>query len=194
MPTAPVQIPVISFLKYEPKDIFITLGGFLYGPLAALACSVVAAILELPFGETGLIGMVMNILSTAAFACTASLVYNRRKDIFGAVFGLISGVAVMSVTMLLWNYLIAPLYMGVSRADIAPMLTTVFLPFNLLKAGVNAGFTLLFYRPFMHILRLVGFPVSEHLEDKKSAIAVMVSIAVFTLAVCIGVIILMHRS
>ena len=32
-------IPGIEFLKYEPKDIFLTLAGCLYGPSAALACS-----------------------------------------------------------------------------------------------------------------------------------------------------------
>ena len=32
---------VAGFLSYEPKDIFLTLAGFLYGPLAALACCIV---------------------------------------------------------------------------------------------------------------------------------------------------------
>ncbi len=189
-----IRVPVISFLKYEPKDIFITLGGFLYGPLAALACSVVAALLELPVGETGPVGMLMNILSTAAFACTTSFIYKKRKDIFGASIGLISGVAVMSVTMLLWNYLIAPLYMGVSRADIVPMLSTVFLPFNLLKAGINAGFTLLLYRPFLLVLKAVGYPVSDHFKDKKSSIIIVASIGACLLAACIGIVIILNRS
>ena len=28
-----VRIPVVLFLKYEPKDVIITVGGFLMGPL-----------------------------------------------------------------------------------------------------------------------------------------------------------------
>ena len=40
------------------------------------------------------------------------------------------------VVMLLWNYLITPLYMtGFSRADVAALLPTLFLPFNLAKAA-----------------------------------------------------------
>ena len=27
-----VRIPVVMFLKYEPKDVIIAFGGFLYGP------------------------------------------------------------------------------------------------------------------------------------------------------------------
>ncbi len=189
-----IKIPVVSFLKYEPKDIFITFGGFLYGPLAALACSVVTSLLEMPFSSTGLIGMVMNIISSASFACTASLIYKKRRDIYGAALGLVCGVAAMSVSMLLWNYLISPLYMGVTREQIVPMLSSVFLPFNLLKAGINAGFTILLYRPFLRVLHLCGYPVSEHLEDKKAPVFVVAGVSALMLAVCIGVVIFLNRS
>ena len=27
-----IRIPVVMFLKYEPKDVIITIGGFLFGP------------------------------------------------------------------------------------------------------------------------------------------------------------------
>ena len=59
--------------------------------------------------------------------------------------------------MLLWNYLITPLYMtGTSRSDIAGMLMPVFLPFNLLKAGLNSAFILLLYKPLVVSLRKAG--------------------------------------
>ena len=189
-----IKIPVIGFLKYEPKDIFITFAGFLYGPLAALACAIVTALLELPFSSTGLIGMVMNIVSTAAFACTASLIYKKRRDIYGAAIGLLCSVAAMSVSMLLWNYLISPLYMGVTRDEIVPMLTSMFLPFNLLKAGINAALTLLLYRPFMRVLRLCGSPVQEHLEDRKSSVLLIAGIAAAMLALCAGVVFWLNRG
>lgn len=189
-----IQIPVIGFLKYEPKDIFIAFAGFLYGPLAAFACSVVTAVLELPVSSTGPIGMVMNIISSAAFACTASLIYQRRRDIFGGALGLVCSVAVQTVSMLLWNYLISPLYMGISRAEIVPMLTAMFLPFNLLKAGINATLTLLLYRPFLRVLHLCGYPVGDHFSDKKSSVITVAAVAALMLAVCVGVVIFLNRS
>lgn len=189
-----IRIPVISFLKYEPKDIFITFAGFLYGPLAAGACAIVTSVLELPFGSTGLVGMLMNILSSAAFACTASLIYKKRRDIYGAAIGMVCAVAAMTVSMLLWNYLISPLYMGVTREQIVPMLTSMFLPFNLLKAGINAAITLVLYRPFLRVLQLCGYPVGEHLNDKKSSVLLMAATAVVLLGACIAVVILMNRG
>lgn len=192
-----IKIPVIGFLKYEPKDIFITFAGFLYGPLAAFACSVVTAVLELPISSTGPIGMVMNIISSSAFACTAALIYQKRRecrDIYAAAIGLVCSAAAMSVLMLLWNYLISPLYMGISRAEIAPKLTAMFLPFNLLKAGINATLTLLLYRPFLRVLHLCGYPVNYHFSDKKTSVIAVAAVAALALAVCIGVVMFLNRS
>lgn len=188
-----IKIPVIGFLKYEPKDIFITFAGFLYGPLASFACAIVTAVLELPISSTGPIGMIMNIISSSAFACTAALIYKKRRDIFGAAIGLVCSAAAMSVLMLLWNYLISPLYMGITREEIVPMLTAMFLPFNLLKAGINATLTLLLYRPFLRVLHLCGYPVSDHFSDKKSSVITVAGVAVLMLAVCIGVVIFLNR-
>ena len=75
----------------------------------------------------------------------------------GAIAGLVCGTVVMVTTMLLWNYLITPLYMtGTSRSDIAGMLVPVFLPFNLLKAGLNSASILLLYKPVVNGLRRAG--------------------------------------
>ena len=158
-----VRIPVVMFLKYEPKDVIITFGGFLYGPLAALLVTTVVSFIEmLTVSTTGWIGLVMNILSTAAFACTAAIVYRKKHTLSGAVIGLLLGSIAMTVVMLLWNYVLTPLYMGMARADVAAMLVPVFLPFNLLKSGLNSAITILLYRPLVQGLRRVGlFPRSE---------------------------------
>ena len=184
-----IKIPVISFLKYEPKDIFITLAGFLYGPFSAMAVAAVSALLELPISETGFIGMIMNFLSSASFACVAAWIYHKRHGISGAMLGLFSGIVSMTTIMLLWNYLISPLYMGVSREDIVPMLTTVFLPFNLLKSCINASLTMLFYRPFEQILRQCGF-ISKQKDaaPRKSLVVVMLLSLLVFIGCCIIVI------
>ena len=59
------RIPVVLFLSYDPKDIIIAIGGFLYGPLSAMGISVVVSLLEMvTVSGTGFIGCIMNILST----------------------------------------------------------------------------------------------------------------------------------
>lgn len=67
----------------------------------------------------------------------------RKRTLSGAVTGLISGVATMVVIMLLWNYIMVPIYNSTPRAEVAKMLLPIFLPFNLIKGGLNTAITLL---------------------------------------------------
>ena len=152
-----IRIPVVLFLSYEPKDMIITIGGFLLGPLASFIISLVVSLLEMvTISQTGPIGGLMNLLSTCSFACTAAFVYKKRHTISGAVMGLALGTVAMVAVMLLWNWLITPLYMGVSRQAVEEMLLPVFLPFNLLKAGLNSAFVLVLYKPLVSALRKTG--------------------------------------
>ena len=149
-----IRIPVVLFLKYEPKDVIITIGGFLLGPMASFVISLVVSLLEMvTVSDTGPIGALMNLLSTCAFACTASLVYKKCHKLKGAVLGLAAGSVVMICAMLLWNWLITPLYMGVSREAVEGMLIPMFLPFNALKAGFNSALVLGLYKPLTGALR-----------------------------------------
>ena len=152
-----INIPVVSvdFLKYEPKDVVIALGGFMFGPVSAALLSVVVSLLEMvTISSTGIIGCVMNILSTWGFACVAAVIYKRMHTLKGAVIGLVAGCLATTALMLLWNYLITPLYMvGFSRGQIAAMLPTIFLPFNLVKGGLNMAVILLLYKPVVTALR-----------------------------------------
>ena len=151
-----VRIPVVLFLKYEPKDVVITIGGFLFGPMASFVVSLVVSLLEMvTVSDTGPIGCVMNLLSTCSFACTAAFIYKRKHTLKGAISGLAAGSVLMVITMLLWNWLITPWYMGVDRATVESMLLPAFLPFNLLKAGLNSALTLSLYKPLVTALRKI---------------------------------------
>lgn len=148
------RIPVVQWLKYEPKDTIIVMAGFLFGPLATLAISVVVSVLEFAtISDTGLWGLLMNVVSTCSFAFTAAFVYRRHRSRRGAYSGLFLGYLLMVATMILWNYAVTPIYMGVPRGDVAKMLIPVFLPFNAVKGALNVALTLIMYRPIMLALR-----------------------------------------
>lgn len=149
-----IRVPVVLFLKYEAKDVIIAIGGFIFGPLTSLIVSVIVSFVEaITISDTGPIGFLMNILSSCGFAFTAALIYKKIRTIQGAIIGLVSGIFVATVAMLMWNYFITPLYMGVPRHAVAEMLIPTFLPFNLFKNTVNAVLTLLIYKPVVRGLR-----------------------------------------
>ena len=176
--------PAAPFLKYEPKDVIITIGGFLYGPLASLLISVVVSLPEMLISGTGPIGGIMDILSTCSFACVAALLYKRRHTLAGAVSGLALGSVLMVIAMLLWNWLVSPLYMGVERAVIESMLLPIFLPFNLLKTGLNSALVLFLYKPVVTALRKAGL-VEAHTKNKGTSKLGIYLFAAVLLITCI---------
>ena len=180
-----VRIPVVLFLKYEPKDVIITIGGFLFGPMAPFIVSAVVSLLEMvTISETGFIGCIMNLLSTCTFACTAALVYKKWHTLKGAIAGLALGSVLMVGAMLLWNWLVTPWYMGADRATVEGLLLPAFLPFNLLKAGLNSALTLSLYKPLVTALRKIGL-VEAHPDSGKGSKAGVYIFAAALLITCI---------
>lgn len=148
---------VNGFLDFDFKDVVICIGGFTYGPTVAAFISVLVAFIELiTISGTGPIGFIMNALATCSFCCTASLIYKKRHTKGGAIWGLSIGVVCLVLVMLLWNYLITPIYQNVPRDVVVTMLPTVFFPFNLAKGGMNMAATLLLYKPIVTALRNAG--------------------------------------
>lgn len=180
-------VPAVGFLKYDPKDVIIIIGGFIYGPLSAFIISIVVSVVELvTVSSTGIIGLIMNVVSTCAFVCPAAFIYKKRRTMKGAIVGLVVGCIVMVGVMLLWNYLISPIYMGYPREAIAKLLIPGFLPFNLIKGGLNAGISLLIYKPVVTALRkshLVAPSTSE--EEITDTRFGYVFVSSFVLVTCI---------
>ena len=158
---------VNGFLDFDFKDVIICVGGFIYGPLAAALMSILVAFIELvTISSTGLWGFLMNCLATCAFCCTACYVYKKRHTQRGAVLGLALGVVCLVAVMLLWNFLITPIYTGYPREVVTAMLLPVFLPFNLAKGGMNMAVTLLLYKPIVTALRRAKLAPPSHSQGQ----------------------------
>ena len=168
------MLPQVSgFLQMDLKDTVICIGGFVFGPVAAAAVSIIVPLLEMFFAsDTGPIGFIMNVLATASFCCTAAFVYKKMHTKKGAVLGLFLGVAALTVVMLLWNYLITPLYMGVERDVVKDMLVPIILPFNLVKGGLNMALILVLYKPVVTALRQARLvPESQAVFQKTGKVS-----------------------
>lgn len=163
------RVPIVLFLKYEAKDVIIAMGGFMFGPLTSLIVSVIVSLIEMiTISDTGFIGLVMNILSSCGFACTAAIIYKKIHTLKGAIVGLVAGCLVSTALMLLWNYLVTPIYMNYPREAVAELLIPYFLPFNLGKNGVNAVLTLLIYKPVVRGLRKAKLLAPTKVNEKAN--------------------------
>lgn len=147
------MIPAVSFLRYDPKDIIIVIGGFIYGPFAVFIMSAICSVLELFMRGGTILDILMNMIATCSFAGVASLIYKRNHTRTGAIQGLGVGIVTMTICMLVWNYIVTPFYFGMPREAVVNILLPGILPFNLLKAGLNATITMLLYKPIVQIFR-----------------------------------------
>ena len=143
-----------NFLRYDPKDITIIFTGFIFGPVSVIVVSIIVSLLEMiTFSTTGGWGFLMNVLSSCTIACTACIIYSRKRTIRFALISLICGVVAMVAAMIMWNYFVTPIYMGYPREAVAKLLVPAFLPFNLIKGTANAVLTFLIYKPLKNALK-----------------------------------------
>lgn len=164
----------IAFLTYDPKDTVIAIGGFLYGPLTAFLLSVLVSFLEFLTVSSGSggIGLLMNVVASCFFVLPAAFFYRKRRTLGGAVCGLLLGIFFMTAGMLLWNYLITPLCTPLTRAEVAGLILPLLLPFNLLKACINATLTVVLYKSVVTALRKARLvPPSSEKGTEKPYIA-----------------------
>ena len=187
------RIPVVMFLKYDPSDVIVTLGGLIWGPMTSCIVSIVVASVEMvTVSSTGILGCIMNIVQTVSFACTASAIYRKKRTMSGAVIGLSAGCITSVLLMMLWNYLITPLYMGYSREAVAELLLPVFLPFNLLKSVLNAALTFVLYKPVITALRKGGYAAMPEKESRKQKRNGVTLLAVLLIVTCVLIILAMN--
>lgn len=172
----------VQFLTFDAKDAIIAIGGMFFGPLAALAMSVVVPFLEfVSFSDTGIYGLIMNFLSSAAFSITASLVYKYKRKISGAVFGLFMAVFAMVTVMMIANIFITPFYMGVPRDTVIKLIPTLLLPFNATKSVLNAALVLLLYKPFTTALRAASLAPQKDSTPSSPMVTIITIISALLL-------------
>lgn len=140
--------PAAAFLEYDPADIPIFIGTFLFGPSAGLMITVAASVIQgfTVSASSGIIGIIMHILATGFFVIVAGNIYRRRHTFKGALLALFCGTLTMTAIMCAWNVIFTPIFMGAPRSVVVDMLIPVIMPFNLIKAGGNSLITVLVYK------------------------------------------------
>lgn len=180
-------VPAVSFLKYEAKDVLVTICGFIYGPGAALFSSSITAVLEMFIRGGNIIDVIMDIVSTGAFACLAAYIYKKHRTQEGALVGLLAGSIAMVVLMMVWNYIVTPIYYQMPREAVVALMLPGFLPFNAIKAALNTVLIMVLYKPIVRILRSTSLLEKSDKETKVTTGYIML---IIFLLVTIGLVLL----
>lgn len=162
--SAPLPMLFPEFLRIDISDITGILGGMALGPLAGVLIELVKNLLQFFTGmsTTNGIGEFANFLIGGAFVWSASYIYRKRKNIKGALLGLVIGIIAMTIIGCIANYyILLPFYSAVMPIDaviemgaaINPRIVDKFTfviwiiaPFNLVKSILISLLTMPLYK------------------------------------------------
>lgn len=169
-----IALPIFpSFLQIDLSDLPALFGGFALGPIAGVIVCFLKNLLNvvLTGSMTGGIGELSNFVIGASMVVASAVTYNRMRSKKGAVIGLALGVLAMTVVGALSNYFVMlPLYAKIMMpleeiikmgnvinpaiTDLKTFVLWSIVPFNLLKGGIVAIVTAMFYKKISPILKI----------------------------------------
>ena len=162
-----------SFIKLDLSNVISLLAGFALGPVEGVAVCLIKNLVHViikGMGTTMGIGDIFDFVTSAAFALTASLIYQRNKNKIQAIKACIVGVVVFTLISLPLNYFIVyPIYfkafggeaaiLGMYQ-EIMPDVGSIFkalcifnLPFTFVKGVICALITIIVYKPLSPLLK-----------------------------------------
>ncbi|MCR4435458.1 MAG: ECF transporter S component [Clostridiales bacterium] len=151
-------IPAAPYLEYEPADVPILIGTFLYGPAAGLIMTTVVSLIQsftVSF-SSGWVGFVMHIIATGTLVLVSGSIYKRVHTFKGAILALIAGALSMTLVMIPSNLFFSVKFFNMSYDAVVGLLIPAIIPFNLIKAFTNAVIVLLVYKPVGKFLKASG--------------------------------------
>lgn len=171
-----VPLPMLfpEFLKIDISDLTALLGGISLGPMVGISIAFLKNLLQFVTGmsTTGGVGEIANFLIGGSFVFTVSYIYSKKRNIFGVIVGLVSGIVIMTIVGCIANYfIILPFYstIGFSIDAVVSMgskinpaindkltfVIWIIAPFNILKSGIMSLLTLPMYKKTEKILNRI---------------------------------------
>ena len=145
-----VQIPLFAaapWMKYDMADVPVIIASLYLGPVSGLMIlAAVSLIQALYFGGDGLVGFLMHFIASGSLVFLTSFIYQKKQSLAGLVIGLIVGACAMVTMMIPMNFIFTVHFFGVPHDLVAEMMMPVIIPFNAIKAGLNAVISFAVYQ------------------------------------------------
>lgn len=166
----PIVFIAPNFYKLDLSEAVILMGGFALGPLAAVLMELLKNILNLFLDgtTTGFVGEFANFVTGCCLTLPAALIYKYKKNIKGALLGMLIGTLSLGIMGGLINYFVMlPMYSAFMPLEtiielgsnitkfIHDKFTFVLfavVPFNLVKGILCSLISLLLYKRLSKIL------------------------------------------
>jgi riboflavin transporter FmnP len=151
-----IKFPLfLPFLEYDFADVPIIIFTMMYGPiygllLTAIVCAVQGFTVSI---QSGILGILMHFAATGSFVLTFGFIFRKYPTLKGAIIGAFGGILVWTGIMIPFNILITPIFMGVAREAVYPILLPAIIPFNLIKSTGNSAISISLYFILKRVLK-----------------------------------------
>ncbi|HKV45147.1 MAG TPA: ECF transporter S component [bacterium] len=164
-----VQLPLLPsapYLTYDPSDTVALLAGIRYGPAAGVLVVLIKDLLFLLFRAKGPFGPAADLIAAATFVAVTAWVYGHGAGRFipRLLLAALVGTAARVLVMIPANFFILALQFGMPPAKVARLLWPAIIPFNALKAAINAAIALALAEP---VARVAGSRLDSAPADRR---------------------------
>jgi riboflavin transporter FmnP len=169
-----LEIPIFagtpaSFLQLDLSNVFVMLGGFMYGPLPAFIITVIKELIHITVGSTGGVGEVANIIITTAFVMLPAITYRYKKGFKIVVITLLIACLIQSgISLVVNKFINFPFFMGSAPFVPTQVSNSMFeslwvyvLAFNAIKSVVISVVTILLYKKVSYLFKKINLQNSS---------------------------------
>jgi len=152
----PIFAPPVNFLEVDFSNVFSLLGGFMFGPLTAVAIEFFKILLYMLYNgfasKTFYIGELSNLIYSVAFVLPVTTLYHFKKGKKTVLIGLLCSVLfVCAAAVITGHYIIYPMYVKRFGEFLSFTLAwkfalTYVLGFNAIKYSASAIIVFLLYK------------------------------------------------
>ena len=162
-----------SFYRIDVSEVAVLLGGFAFGPTAAILIELMKNIIYVLFGgtSTAFVGELANFIMGCAFVLPPVICYHRNKSKRTALVGLLMGIVSLAFVGALMNYyVLLPLYATIYQMPMEAMIAMgtilnpgvdnllsfvllMSVPFNIIKGILVSSIVFMSYKKISIILK-----------------------------------------
>ena len=147
-----IEIPITGpVLLYDPSNTAAMIGGLAFGPGAGAVIGVLSTCIHGVF-KGDFAGTLINLVAVISFVVPAAAVYRRYPSIKGCIVGLAIGCVASFAFTVPMNFVVWPIYAGMSFSDVVDFLP-VLAPFNLAKIALNGIVSFALFKSLEKLLR-----------------------------------------
>lgn len=158
--------PATSFLKLDFSSVFVTLSGFIFGPVSGIMTTGIKELIcFLTKSSTGGVGEVANFIVTVGFILIPTTVYYFKKGFKTVIITLFLGCIMhVGLSVLMNRFVSFPLFMGAGAESAFNELWIYIVFFNLIKSVVVCTFTIILYKRVSKLINKISF-TKRHNQD-----------------------------